>query len=138
MRYACGFDIILRLFFLLFSQVKLSHFSSIIYNKVNIHGIPCGRNSSYSFIPIHSKLHWCLGHGLEICMWFQYNPQNIFYCFFRKLNLVILGIIYNKVNGQEIPFGHNSSYSFKSIILKLHWCFGHDLKICMWCDIILR
>ena len=65
-------------FLLLFSQVELSHFSGIIYNKVNGQGIPCGRNSSYSFIPILSKLDWCFGHGLKICMWFGYNPQIIF------------------------------------------------------------
>ena len=28
-------------------------------------------------------------HGLKICMWFGYNPQIIFYHFFRKLNLAI-------------------------------------------------
>ena len=32
-RYACSFDIILRLFLLLFSQVELSHFYRIIYNE---------------------------------------------------------------------------------------------------------
>ena len=26
----------------------------------------------------------------------------------------------------------NSSYSFMMILLKLHRCFGHGLKICMW------
>ena len=45
------------IFFLLFSQVELSHFWGIIYNKVNGQGIPCGRNSSYSIIPIFLKLH---------------------------------------------------------------------------------
>ena len=52
--------------FVTFLQVELSHISSIIYNKVNGQGIPCGRNSSYNFIPILSKLHWCFGHGLNI------------------------------------------------------------------------
>ena len=65
-------------FLLLFLQVELSHFSGIIYNKVNGQGIPCWRNSSYSFIPILSKLHWCFGHGLKICMWFGCNPLIIF------------------------------------------------------------
>ena len=62
---------------LLFLQVEL-HISSIIYNKVNGQGIPCGHNSSYSFIPILSKFHWCFGHGLKIFMWFGCNPQIIF------------------------------------------------------------
>ena len=87
-RYACGLDIILRLFLSLFSQVELSHILSIIYNKLNGQGIPCGRNSSYSFILILLKLHLCFGHGLKICMRFGYN-QIIFCHFFRKLNLAI-------------------------------------------------
>ena len=83
-------NIILRLFLLLFSQVELSHFSGIIYNNVNGQGIPCGRNSSYSFIPILlKKLHWCFCHGLKICMWFGYSPQIISCYFFGKLNLAI-------------------------------------------------
>ena len=52
-------------------------------------GIPYGRNSSYSFILILSKLHWRFGHGLKMCMWFGYNPQIIFCHFFHKLNLAI-------------------------------------------------
>ena len=27
---------------------------------------------------------------------------------------------------------HNSSYSLMKILLKLHRCFGHGLKTCMW------
>ena len=76
-RFACGMGIILRLYFVTFSQVELSHFSGIFYNKVNGQGIPCGRNS-YSFMWILSKLHWCFGHGLKIYMWFGYNLQIIF------------------------------------------------------------
>ena len=115
-------------FFSLFLKVELNHISSIIYNKVNGQGIPCGRNSSYSFIPILSKLHWCFGHGLKICMLLRYNPQIIFFSLFLKVELShISSIIYNKANGHGIPCGGNSSYSFISIILKLHWCFGHGL-----------
>ena len=68
--------------------MNLAIFSGIFYNKVNGQGIPCGRNS-YSFIAILSKLHWCFGHGLKICMWFGYNPQIIIWYFFCKLNLAI-------------------------------------------------
>ena len=114
-----------------FRKLNLA-FSGIIYNNMNGQGIPCGRNSSNSFIPILLKLHWCFDHGLKICMWFGYNPQIIFCPFFRKLNLSFSGIIYNNVNGQGIPCWRNSSYSFIPILLKQHWCFGHGLKICMW------
>ena len=93
-KYAFGLDIILRLSLSLFSQVDLSHFSGIIYNKVNGQGLPCGRNSSYSFIPIlFWKLHWCFGQGLKICMWLRYNPQIIFVTF-CKLNLVVFQALY--------------------------------------------
>ena len=77
-KYACGLDIILRLIIVTFLSVELSYLSGIIFNKVYGQGIPCGRNSSYSFIPILLKLHWCFGRGLKICMWFEYNPQFIF------------------------------------------------------------
>ena len=60
-------------FLLNFLQVELSHFSGLFYNNVNEQGVPCERNSSYSFIQILLKLHWCFGHGLKICMWFGYN-----------------------------------------------------------------
>ena len=54
----------------------------------------------YSFIPILSKLHWCFGHGLKVCMWFGYNPQVMFCDFFSKVERShFMGIIYNKVNG---------------------------------------
>ena len=30
---------------------------------------------------ILSKLHWCFGHGLKICIWFGYNPSpQIIFC----------------------------------------------------------
>ena len=99
---------------------------------MNGQGISCGRNSSYSFIPILLKLHWCFGHGLKICMWFGYNPQIIFVTFLQVELSRFPGIIFNKVNGQGILCGRNFSYSFIRILLKLYWCFGHGLKICMW------
>ena len=39
-----------------------------------------------------------------------------------------------KVNGQWVPRGRNSSYSFILILLKLYRCYDHALKICnaMW------
>ena len=52
------------------------------------------RNSSYSFMPILSKLYRCFSHGLKICMWFGYYPEIIFCHFFRNLNLVIFRRFY--------------------------------------------
>ena len=87
------------------------------------------------FLPFHMKLHWCFGHGLKICMWFGYNPQIIFCYFFLQVELShISSIIYNKVNGHGIDtFWAQLLLQFFLLILsKFHWCFGHDLKICMW------
>ena len=55
--------------------------------KVNGQWVPCVRNSSYSFMPIHLKRYMCYGHGLKICMWFGYNPWVIFCHFFLQFEL---------------------------------------------------
>ena len=78
-----------NLFLSLLSKIELSHFSGILTMKVNEQWVPCVRNFSYSFMPIHLKLYMCYGHGLKICMWFGYNPWIIFCHFFHNLNLVI-------------------------------------------------
>ena len=49
--------------------------------------VPCVRNSSYSFMPIPSKLYRCFCHGLKLCMWSGYYPEIIFCHFFRNFNL---------------------------------------------------
>ena len=41
-------------------------------------------------MPILLKLYRCLGHGLKMCIWFQYNNPQITFCnFFHKLKKVI-------------------------------------------------
>ena len=54
--------------------------------KMNGQWVPCVRNSSYSFMPIALKLNMCYGHGMKICMWFEYNPL-IFFVFFSQFEL---------------------------------------------------
>ena len=136
-KYACGMDIILRLFLLLFSQVELSLFSGIICNNVNGQGYLVGATPPTVLYRFFRKFTGVFGHGLNICMWFGYNAQIIFVTFFASWTKPFSGIIYNKVNGQGIPCGRNVSYSFipptvfLPILSKLHWCFGHGLKICM-------
>ena len=130
-RYACGLDIILRLFFSLFSQVELSHFSGIIYNNVNGQGIPCWLNSSYSFILILLKLHWCFGHGLKICMWFGYNPQIIFCHFFCKLNLAIFPTlsITNEWTGDTLLAQLLQFYTDSFETLLVFWSWSEDMHV---------
>ena len=55
-------------FLSLFLQVELSHILGIIYYNLNGQGMPCGRHSSYNFILILLKLHWCFSYGLKICL----------------------------------------------------------------------
>ena len=66
---------------------NLKHFSGIFTMKVNGQWVPCVRNSSYSFMPIHLKPYMCYGHGLKICVWFGYNPWIIFLSFFSRFEL---------------------------------------------------
>ena len=82
--YACGLDIIVRLFFITFSTLW-TYFSTSVYRQ----WVPCERNSSYNFIPIFLKLCKCFLHGLRMCMWFGYNPCVKFCYFFHFANFVI-------------------------------------------------
>ena len=72
-------------FYYFCSQFELSHFSVILTMKVNGWGVPCVRNSSYSFILILLKLYSCLYNVLKIRIWFAYNPQPNLYHFFAIL-----------------------------------------------------
>ena len=71
-RCACGFGIILLLFFLTFSALWTWSFFLVWYYAIKVYRqwVPCGRNSSYSFPPIVLKLCRCFLHGMKMCMWF--------------------------------------------------------------------
>ena len=130
-KHACGLDINLRLFLSLFSQVELSHFSGIIYNKVDGHGIPCGRNSSYSFIRVLLKLHWCFGYGLKICMWLGYNqikPQLNIYHFSSIFSLQCYQYPIN-VYIYVVPLSANAPTILYNSLWNICVCLCHGLKI---------
>ena len=114
-RYACGLGTVLWICFLTFSALWTSlFFFTCNAIKVYRQWVPCGRNSSYSFLPIVLKICRCFQHGMKMCMWFWYNTLIIFSHFFC------------------VPCGCNSSYSFALIVLKLCRCFLHGMKMCMW------
>ena len=48
--------------------------------------VSCGRNSSYSLLPIFLKLCRYFCHGLEMCMWFWGYPPIIFLSFFSHFS----------------------------------------------------
>ena len=99
--------------------------------KVYRQWVPCGCNSSYIFPPIVLKDCRCFQHGMKMCMWFWYNW--LFFSLFLLCELSLF-LVWNtiKVYKQCVPCGHNSSYSFPSIVLKLCRCFRHGIKICVW------
>ena len=47
--------------------------------------VPCKRNSLYNFMPIFIQLCTCFCHGLEMCMWFGFNPA-VNFCHFSTLS----------------------------------------------------
>ena len=48
------------------------------------------------FMLIPLKLYRCLGHGLEMCILFGYNPQVIFCHFFHKMSILIFAAKVNR------------------------------------------
>ena len=72
-RCAYGLDITLALIFVTFSTLGTLSFSDL-RRKVYRQWVPCECISSYNFILIFLKLCTCFLHGLEMCMWFGYNP----------------------------------------------------------------
>ena len=80
-------------------------------------------------MPIFLKLYRCFWHGPKMCMWFGYNPQiKCYYCFSRSW-YYMCSCVYR----WWVPCIRNSSYSFLPIFLSMYRCFGHDLKMCIWC-----
>ena len=75
-RCACGLNIILRLFFIIFSHFQFSHFSVLNIIKVFRYWV-LGAQLHLQFLcqPFSN----C--PGLTKCMWFSYNPQITFFFF---------------------------------------------------------
>ena len=118
---------------LFLSLFPLCHFLTSDSMKVYRQWVPCERNSSYNFIPILLKPCTRFFHGLEMCMWFEYNPCINFYHFFHFVNFCHF-LTSDSVKGyrQWVPCEHNSSYNFILILLKPCTCFFHGLEMCMW------
>ena len=73
----------------LFPLCELCHFLTSDSMKVYRQWVPCERNSSYNFYAdLFETLHMVL-HGLEMCMWFGYNPRINLYHVFHFVNFVI-------------------------------------------------
>ena len=123
---------------LLFLQVELSYFSGIIYNNVNGQGIPCGHNSSYSFMSILSKLHQYFGHGVKICLCLGYNPQTILLIFSQvKLSHIPSIILTKRMKGDTLWARLLLQFYTDSFETSLvFWLWSENMHV-VW-DIILR
>ena len=75
-----------QIFFSLFAQVELIHFTT----KVKGVKVFCGCNSSNSYMSIPLKLYRVLCHGLKVRISFGYNTQIIFVTYVHKFNFIIL------------------------------------------------
>ena len=71
-----------------FHFANFCHFLTSDSMKMLWQWVPCERNS-YNFIPIFLKLYTSFCHGLEMCIWFGYNPWINFCHFFHFVNFVI-------------------------------------------------
>ena len=108
-------------FLSLFSQVELSHFSGIIYNNVNGKGIPCGRISSNSFIPILLKLHWCFFFCFYESAVFHYNeillPESVKHAVWIQIRPDILsGLIWVQTVSKGIVTRNPASFDAVSAV----------------------
>ena len=101
--------------------------------KVYRQWVPCERNSSYNLIPIFLKLCTYFRHGLEMCMWFGYNPWINICCFFHFVNFVIF---WPQILWKYIDCGyHVNAAPYTTSCLSLFnfaHLFVHGLKMCMW------
>ena len=131
-RCAYGLDIILAFIFVTFSLCELCHFLTSDSMKMLWQGVPCERNSSYNFMLIFLKLCTCFCHGLEMCIWFGYNPWINFCHFFHLWTLSFMTSDSMKVYRQWLPCKRNSLYNFMPVFMQLCTSFFHGLKMCMW------
>ena len=107
--------------------------------KVFWQWVPCERNSSYNFIPIFLILCTCFPHGLEMCMWFGYNPWINFCHFFHFVNFVIFWpqILWKCIDSGYLVSATPYTNSCLSLCNFAH-LFFHGLKSACGLDLILQ
>ena len=101
--------------------------------KVYWQRVPCECNSSYNFILILLKLRLHFLHGLEMCMWFGYNPWINFCHFLHFVKFVIFWpqIVWKCIDSGYLLSTTPYTISYLSLCNFAH-LFFHGLKMCMW------
>ena len=132
-RCAYGLDIILELIFVTFSTLLTLSFSDLRFYESLLTVGTLWAQLSYNFIPIFMKLCTCFCHGLEMCMWFGYNPWINFCHFFHFVNFVIFWpqILWKCIDSGYLVGAITYTISCLSLCNFTH-LFSHGLKMCMW------
>ena len=124
---------------LLFPLCELRHFLTSDSMKMLWQWVLCERNSSYNFILIFLKLCTCFRHGLEMCIWFGYNPWINFCHFFHFVNFVIF---WPQILWKSRDSGYLVSAAPHTILYRSLWNFAHVFAMVWKCahglDIILE
>ena len=97
--------------------------------KVYRQWVSCEHKSFWNFARFLS--------GLEMCMWFGYNPWIIFCYFFHFVNFVIFWpqILWKCVDSGYFLITTPYTISYLNLCKFAH--FFHGLKMCMWVGFIL-
>ena len=95
--------------------------------------------TSYNFLLIFLKLCTCFRHGLEMCMWFGYNPWINFCHFFHFVNFVIF---WPQILWKSRDSGYLVSATPHTILYRSLWNFAYVFAMVWRCayglDIILE
>ena len=138
-RCAYGLDIILAFIFVTFSTLQTLSFSDLRFYENVVTVGTFERNSSYNFKLIFLKLCTCFCHGLEMCIWFGYNPWINFCHFFHFVNFVIF---WPQILWKSRDSGYFVSATPHTILYRSLWNFAHVFAMVWRCahglDIILE
>ena len=118
-RCAYGLDIILELIFVSFSTLWTLSFSDLrFYESLETVGTLWAQLLIQFYTVM--KLCTCFCHGLEMCMWFGYNPWINFCHFFDFVNFVVFFTSDSmKVYRQWLPCKRNYLYNFMPVFMQL-------------------
>ena len=130
-RCACGLDIILALIFVTFSLRTLSFPDLRFYESIDSGYLVSTTPHTILYQSFRNFARF--RHGLEVCMWFGYNPWINFCHFFHFVNFVIF---WPQILWKCIDSGyHVSTTPYTTSCLSLFnfaHLFVHGLKMCIW------
>ena len=120
-RCAYGLDIILAFIFVTFSILWTLSFSDLRFYE-NVVRVGTLWAQLIQFILIFLKLCTCFRHGLEMCIWFGYNPWINFCHFFHYVNFVI---VWPQILWKSRDSGYLVSATPHTILYRSLWNFAH-------------